>query len=104
MTKLAIRLVALPLAVVPLATLADDTKSDAVETLKSSLPTTRGFAVDSMRTTDDGVACITYRFKNDNGGESRAHAVVQGDDVKRSTTGNREFEKTWNSKCAGAKS
>ena len=104
MKKLTIRLLTLPLAFVPLAALADDSKSDAVEKLKSSLPSTRGFEVDTMREVGDGVTCITYRFSNDNGGQSRAHAVVQGDDVQRSTTGNRQFEKAWNSKCAGSKS
>lgn len=104
MTKLVIRLIALPLALMPLAALAEDSKSDAVEKLKSSLPNTRGFEVDQMREVGDGVTCITYRYSNDNGGQSRAHAVVQGDDVQRSTTGNREFEKAWNSKCAGSKS
>ena len=104
MTKLVIRLIALPLALVPLAALAEDSKSDAVEKLKSSLPSTRGFEVDTMREVGDGVTCISYRVSNDNGGQSRAHAVVQGDDVQRSTTGNRQFEKAWNSKCAGSKS
>lgn len=104
MTKLAIRLIALPLALLPLASLAEEGKSDAVEKLKSSLPSTRGFEVDNMRTTDDGVTCISYHVSNDNGGQSRAHAVVQGDEVQRSTTGNRQFEKMWNSKCAGSKS
>jgi hypothetical protein len=104
MTKLAIRLIALPLALVPLASLAEESKSDAVEKLKTSLPSTRGFEVDTMREVGDGVTCITYRVANDNGGESRAHAVVQGDEVQRSTTGNRQFEKAWNSKCAGSKS
>lgn len=102
MTKLAIRLIALPLLLAPLAALADDTNSVAVEKLKNSLPTTNGFEVDKVRTTSDGATCIKYRVRNENGGESTAHAVVQGDEIERSTTGNKRFEKAWNSKCAGS--
>jgi hypothetical protein len=58
--------------------------------------------VDDVRTTESGVTCITYRIRNDSGGESRAQAVVDGDKVLRSTTRSTRFEKAWNDKCVGA--
>jgi hypothetical protein len=79
------------------------TNSEAVTTLKSSLPSTSGFEVEKMRTTDSGISCITYRVKNDQGNETRAHAVVQGEKVLRSSSRSKEFEKTWNSQCVAAK-
>lgn len=102
--RVALPLLALSFAFVPLsAALADaDEASPAVATLKSSLPSTRGFEVESVRTTDSGVACITYRVPNDRGGETHAQAVVEGDQVLRSTSRSSKFAKAWNSKCAGA--
>lgn len=106
--RFALRLIALPLAFVPLAAAmaedrtAPDENSDAVVALKASLQSTRGFEVDSVRTTDSGVACITYRVPNDSGGETHAQAVVEGDKVLRSTTRNSKFAKAWNSKCAAS--
>jgi hypothetical protein len=103
---------AVPLALaLPAGALANDDKmrsdssmnSDAVETLKSSLPSTQGFEVDDMRTGDDGVACITYRVANDQNGQSRVRAVVEGDKVLRETTGNTRFAKAWNSKCVASR-
>ena len=79
------------------------TSSDAVATLKSALPSTAGFAVEKVRTSDSGAACITYRVNNDKGGESRAHAVVQGTKVLRSSSRSKDFEKAWNSQCVAAK-
>jgi len=100
-------LIAMPLALL-LATgaLADDRmksseSSPAVETLKSKLPSTNGFAVDNVRAAEDGVTCIDYRVSNDLGGETRAKAVVKGDDVLRSTTRSTKFQKAWNKHCAG---
>jgi hypothetical protein len=88
------------LACLPLsAALADDRESASIEALKSSLRNPSGFEVDKVRVTDAGVACITYRVDNDNGGEMRAHAVVEGDKVLRSSIGNTRFEKAWKSKC-----
>ena len=77
--------------------------SDAVETLKSSLTNTQGFEVEDMRTGDDGAACITYRVLNDQNGQSRVRAVVQGDKVLREATGNTRFAKAWNSKCVASR-
>ncbi len=88
------------IAFVPMTALADDSgSSDQVETLKSSLKSTMGFKVDNVRVTDDGTACISYRVNNDKGGVSSAKAVVQGAKVLRSTSGQSDFAKAWNSKC-----
>ncbi len=104
--------IALPLALALSAgALANDDKmpsdssmnSDAVETLKSSLTSTQGFEVEDMRTGDDGAACITYRVLNDQNGQSRVRAVVQGDKVLREATGNTRFAKAWNSKCVASR-
>ena len=70
-----------------------------VNVLKSSLPSTLGFEVEHVRTTDAGVACITYRVSNDKGGKSKAQAVVEGDKVLRSSARSSDFAKAWNSKC-----
>jgi len=105
------RLAVLPIAlVISAGALANDettagavTNSEAVEKLKSSLPITTGFEVEKMRTTDSGISCITYRVKNDQGNETRAHAVVQGEKVLRSTSRSKDFENAWNSNCVAAK-
>ena len=109
--KIALRLIALPAAFVPLtgafaedraAPTGSEATSDSVAVLKSSLPSSSGFAVDDVRVTDAGVACISYRVNSDMGGESRAKAVVEGDKVLRSTSGSMRFQKAWNEKCAGS--
>jgi hypothetical protein len=79
------------------------TNSEAVSTLKSSLPSTSGFEVEKMRTTDSGISCIVYRVRNDQGNETRAQAVVQGEKVLRSSSRSKDFEKAWNSNCVTAK-
>ena len=79
-----------------------DANSESVAKLKSRLPNTMGFKVDDVRTTGDGVSCISYRFSNDNGGESHAKAVVEGEKVLRSTSRTADFADAWNSKCAGS--
>jgi hypothetical protein len=99
------RLIALPAVFLPLAALAQgqtssDAESAAVEALKASVR--ERVEVDTVRMTDAGVACITYRMENETGGASRAHAVVDGEKVLRSTIGNTRFEKAWKEKCAGA--
>ncbi len=81
---------------------ATDATSTAVSALESSLGNSaRGFEVDNVRVTDSGVSCIDYRVRNSQGAESRAHAVVQGDEVLRSTLGNKQFEKAWSTHCLG---
>jgi len=102
--------IALLVALVPLAAVAGEpatssaASSEPVETLKSRLTSKSGFKVDDVRMTDGGVACIKYRVANDNGGESRAQAVVEGEKVLRSTSRSKEFADAWNSKCAGSSS
>lgn len=100
------RTLGLLIALVPLAGVADERASAEdsapVAALKASLNSTLGFKVDNIRTTDAGVACISYRVSNDKGGESRAQAVVEGDQVLRSTSGHSKFAKAWNSKCVGS--
>jgi hypothetical protein len=106
--KAALRLIALPFALVSFVSVADEPPvsvegSAPVEMLKASLPNSIGFKVDKLHMTDAGVACIKYRVGNDMEGESRALAVVEDGKVLRSTNGNAKFEKAWNSKCAGSK-
>ena len=102
-------LIASAAALVPMtAVLADDppasTSSDAtaaaVATLKDRVGKP-GIEVDEVRVTDSGTACIKYRVRNNLGGTSREHAVVKGEEVERSTRGNKEFEKAWNDNCLG---
>jgi hypothetical protein len=76
--------------------------SPAVEKLKAKLPSTAGFEVKNVRATSDGTSCITYVVDNGNGGTSQEQAVVEGDKVLRSTTGNTRFASAWNKKCAKA--
>lgn len=79
---------------------AADDNSAAVEKLKSSLPNTLGFKVEDARAGNEGATCITYTLTNDQNGQSRSRAVVQGDKVLHETTGNTRFAKAWNSQCA----
>jgi hypothetical protein len=76
--------------------------SPAVEKLKSKLPNALGFEVESARTNTDGTACISYHVSNDTGGVTHEKAVVEGDKVLRSTTGNTRFASAWKEKCAKA--
>jgi len=106
--RLMILPVALALSSVALAEDPDKATSQgedtpAVQTLKSSLPSTSGFKVDSVREGSDGVSCITYRVSNEMGSVSKAHAVVDGEKVLRSSARSKDFEKAWNSKCVAAK-
>jgi hypothetical protein len=79
---------------------AADAAADPVARLKATLSSTVGFEVDDVRMADSGVACIRYRVPNDSGGDSPAQAVVEGDEVLRSTSRSTKFAKAWNSKCA----
>jgi hypothetical protein len=56
-----------------------------------------------VREGSDGVSCITYRVSNEMGSVSKAHAVVDGEKVLRSSARSKDFEKAWNSKCVAAK-
>src|SRR5688572_16543015 len=98
MKKYGLVVIALPFAFAPLTALADDEAS--VATLKDYLGTTKLVEVDTVRSGADGASCITYRYINDRGGESRAMAVVEDGKVLRSNGGGAKFEKAWNTKCA----
>ena len=90
----------LPLAGAFAAEPGSDATAASVAALKANLGTAAGFTVDEVRLTEAGVACIEYRVNNELGGKSRGHAVVQGDEVLRSSAGKR-FEKAWNEHCLG---
>ena len=80
-------------------TAATAANSESVAKLKSSLTSSSGFKVDNVRTGADGAACINYRVSNQQGADTKALAVVQGDKVLRSTSRSKDFEEAWNSKC-----
>ena len=102
------RLIAVPLALALAAgAFANDDKTaaaadnpEAVAKLKSSLTRTAGFEVEAVRDGADGASCIVYRVANEQGGETKAYAVVDGDKVLRSTSRSKQFEEAWNQKCA----
>lgn len=89
------------LAADPNAREGTDATSASVAALKATLRGSSGFEVDEVRVTDAGVACINYRVNNEQGAKSRGHAVVQGDEVLKSSTGYKRFEKAWNEHCLG---
>lgn len=78
-----------------------DATAASVAALKGNLGNTAGLEVDEVRVTDGGVACIEYRVSNGQGGKTRGHAVVQGDEVLKSSAGYERFEKAWNEHCLG---
>ena len=84
----------------PTASGSDETAA-AVATLKEKLGSPSGMEVDNVRVTDSGVACINYRLRDSQGSMNKQHAVVKGDDVERSTFGNKKFERAWNDNCLG---
>jgi hypothetical protein len=100
-------LIAASVALLPVggAFAADQEGSDAtaasVAALKANLKNSAGLTIDEVRLTEAGVACINYRVNNEQGGKSRGHAVVQGDEVLKSSTGYKRFEKAWNEHCLG---
>jgi hypothetical protein len=51
--------------------------------------------------TDKGIACIDYRISNGQGGKVRGHAVIQGDEVLKSSSDDERFQKQWNQHCLG---
>ena len=78
-----------------------DRTAAAVAALKGSLGDAANIEVDEVRVTEDGVACIDYRVSDNKGGTGRAHAVIRGDEVLRSDSGNQRFEKAWSDHCLG---
>ena len=77
--------------------LAGDATSNAVAALKANLgDKAGGLEVEEVRATDAGVVCIEYRVSG-----SRGHAVVQGNEVLKSSSDAARFEKAWNQHCLG---
>lgn len=76
-----------------------DVTATSVAALKANLGNPAGLAVDQVRVTDAGVACIEYRVSNEQGGKSRGHAVIQGKELLKSSSD--RFEATWNEHCLG---
>jgi hypothetical protein len=78
-----------------------DLTAASVAALERRLGTSVDVSVDEVRVTADGFSCIDYRTVSAQVGEGRAHAVVRGDEVLLSTSGDKRFEKTWNEHCLG---
>jgi hypothetical protein len=73
----------------------------SVAALKASVGNSAGLEVDEVRVTDDGIACIDYRTSNSQGRKSPGHAIVQGNEVLKSSSGDERFEKAWTKHCLG---
>lgn len=97
----AILAMAAALAASPEARDGSDATSASVAALKSNLGNAAGLEVDEVRVTEAGIACIDYHVSSDQGGKSMGHAVVQGDEVLRSSSGGKRFEMAWNEHCLG---
>jgi hypothetical protein len=78
-----------------------DRTAAAIAALERSVGNAAHIEVDEVRVTEDGVACIDYRVRDNQGATGRAHAVIQGDQVLRSTSGDQQFEKVWSDHCLG---
>lgn len=72
-----------------------------VAELEANLGYPTGLVVDEVRVTDAGVACIEYRLTDDEGGKSRDSAVVQDDEVLKSSAGDERFQEAWDQHCLG---
>ncbi|HEV7609814.1 MAG TPA: hypothetical protein VGO61_20935 [Steroidobacteraceae bacterium] len=77
-----------------------DATSAAIAALEANLKNTTGLEVDEVRVTGAGVACINYRV-TDQGAKVRGYAVVQGDEVLKSSSDDKRFEKAWSEHCLG---
>ena len=80
---------------------AEDATSAAVAALKANLGDPANLEVDEVRVTNIGVACIDYRLGDAAGGKNRGHAVVQGEEVLKSSEGSERFETAWSEHCLG---
>jgi hypothetical protein len=88
-------------ALVPFAGALADTTSAAVSALKANLGNPADLEVEEVRVTQTGVACIDYRTRDGQGTKSPGHAVVQGDEVLKSSSDDKRFEEKWNAHCLG---
>jgi hypothetical protein len=76
---------------------AADATSNAVAALKANLgDKAGGLEVEEARATDAGIVCIEYRVSG-----SRGHAVVEGNEVLKSSSDAARFEKAWTEHCLG---
>jgi hypothetical protein len=73
-----------------------DATAASVAALKANLGNPAGLEVDEVRVTAAGIACIDYRVSKTPG-----HAVVQGNEVLKSSSDAERFEKKWNEHCLG---
>ena len=94
-------LLAASIALLPLAGEGSDATSAAVAALKANLGNPAGLEIDEVRVTAAGVACIDYHARDGQGGKSPGHAVVQGEEVLKSSSGEERFEEEWNQHCLG---
>jgi hypothetical protein len=78
-----------------------DATSASVTALKAKLGNPEGLLIDEVRVTEAGVACIDYRVNGAQGSKGLGHAVVQGDEVLKSSSRDKLFEKAWNEHCLG---
>ena len=78
-----------------------DATSASINALKANLGNPVGLQIEEVRVTGSGVACIDYHVKNSQGSKSLGHAVVQGDQVLKSSSGDKLFEKAWSEHCLG---
>lgn len=79
---------------------SSDSTITAVAALKANLISSAGLEVDEVRITDGGVACIDYRLDTQRD-QSLGHAVVQREEVIKSSSDYERFEKAWNEHCLG---
>ena len=95
-------LIASTVVLLPIASaLGADTTANSVAALKANLGNAAGLEIDEVRVTDDGIACIDYHLRSSEGGKSPGHAVVQGNEVLKSSSGDERFEKAWTKHCLG---
>ena len=73
-----------------------DATDAAVDALKANLGSNANLEVQEVRVTEAGVACIEYRVSG-----SRGHAIVQNNEVLKSSSDAARFEKAWNEHCLG---
>ena len=78
-----------------------DATSAAVAALEANLGNPADLEVDEVRVTDAGVACINYRVDNGQGVKNKDHAVVQGEEVLKGSSGDERFETAWSEHCLG---
>jgi hypothetical protein len=100
-SSLALLAFASALAAEGAANAGSDPTTAAVAALEATLGKGAGLEVDEVRVTDTGVACIDYRASDGTGRKSPDHAVVQGKEVLKGSSGDERFETAWSEHCLG---